>query len=77
MLGTKLISNEWGVRSANIYIDNQAAIAAMLLTKPNPGHYIFNTSGKHCSPMKETQQNKDKGKMGTRAQGCRGERASG
>ena len=41
MLGTELISNEWGVRSANIYTDSQVAIAAMLVTKPNPGHYIF------------------------------------
>jgi ribonuclease HI len=41
LLGTKLIGNEWGIRSVNIYIDNQAAITAMLLTKPNQGHYIF------------------------------------
>jgi hypothetical protein len=41
LLGAKLISNKWGIRSANIYIDNQASIAAMSLTKPNPGHYIF------------------------------------
>jgi ribonuclease HI len=41
LLGVKLISNEWGIWLVNIYIDNQASIAAMSLTKPNPGHYIF------------------------------------
>jgi hypothetical protein len=28
VLGTKLISKEWGIRSAIIYTDNQAAITA-------------------------------------------------
>jgi ribonuclease HI len=41
LLGVKLISNERNVRSANIYIDNRAAIMATQLTKPSPGHYIF------------------------------------
>lgn len=41
LLGTKLISCEWGIWSANIYIDNQASIAATTLMKPCPGHYIF------------------------------------
>ena len=41
MLGTKLISNEWNIRSAYIYIDNRASITATQLTKPSPGHYIF------------------------------------
>ena len=41
VLGTRLIKKEWGIRSACIYIDNQASITAMTLTKPNPGHYIF------------------------------------
>jgi hypothetical protein len=43
VLGTKLISNEWGIWSAIIYTDNQAAITATQLTKPNPGHHIFDT----------------------------------
>ena len=41
VLRTKLISNEWNIRSAFIYIDNRASIAATQLTKPSPGHYIF------------------------------------
>lgn len=41
LLGTKLIREQWGIWSANIYIDNCASIAATTLTKPNPGHYIF------------------------------------
>jgi zinc-binding in reverse transcriptase/RNase H len=42
LLGTKLISNEWGVWPANIYIENQALITATTLMKPSTGHYIFN-----------------------------------
>ena len=41
VLGAKLISNEWGIRSATFCIDSQAAIKAIQLTKPKPGHYIF------------------------------------
>jgi ribonuclease HI len=41
VLGTKLISNEWGVRSAIFYIDNQASITATQLTNPTSGHHIF------------------------------------
>lgn len=41
VLGTCLIKKEWGIWPAYIYIDNQASITAMTLTKPNPGHYIF------------------------------------
>jgi len=41
ILGTKLISKKWGIQSAMIYTDNQAAIMATQLLKPNPGHYIF------------------------------------
>jgi ribonuclease HI len=41
ILAMKLISKEWGIRSAIIYTDNQAAITATQLMKPNPGHHIF------------------------------------
>ena len=41
VLGIKLISNEWNIWSAFIYIDNRASITATQLTKPSPGHYIF------------------------------------
>jgi hypothetical protein len=34
ILGTKLISKEWGIWSAIIYTDNQAAITATQLTNP-------------------------------------------
>jgi ribonuclease HI len=43
ILGTKLTSKEWGIWSAIIYTDNQAASMATQLMKPNPGHYIFDT----------------------------------
>jgi ribonuclease HI len=52
ILGTKLISKEWGIWSAIIYIDNQASIMATQLTKPNPGHYIFNTLHKNIEALK-------------------------
>ena len=41
VLGTKLISNKWGVWSAIFYIDNQASITATQLTNPTSGHHIF------------------------------------
>jgi ribonuclease HI len=41
LLGIKLISKEWGVRSATLCIDNQAVIKATQLTKPSAGHYII------------------------------------
>jgi hypothetical protein len=41
LLGMQLIKKEWGIQSAIIYIDNQASISATILTKPKPGHYIF------------------------------------
>jgi hypothetical protein len=37
LLGTKLMEREWGIRSANFYIDNRAVILATRLTKPAPG----------------------------------------
>ena len=40
VLGTKLISNEWGVWSAIFYIDNQASITATQLINPSSGHHI-------------------------------------
>ena len=43
LLGTKLLEREWGVRSAIFYVDNRAAILATQLTKPAPGHHIFDT----------------------------------
>ena len=42
VLGAKLIRNEWGIWSATFCIDSQAVIKAIQLTKPKPGHYIFN-----------------------------------
>jgi len=42
ILGTKLISKEWGIQSAMIHTDSQAAIMATQLVKPNSGHHIFN-----------------------------------
>jgi hypothetical protein len=44
ILATKLISKEWGIQLTIIYSDNQAAITATQLMKPNPGHYIFDAS---------------------------------
>jgi ribonuclease HI len=53
LLGIKLIANEWNIRSAFIYIDNRAAIAATQLTKPNPGHYIFDTIHKNIGLLRK------------------------
>jgi len=41
VLGAKLISSKWSIQSAMFCIDSQAAIKAIQLTKPKPGHYIF------------------------------------
>ena len=53
LLGTKLISNEWGIRSAILYIDNQASILATQLMKPNAGHYIFDVFHKDIETLKK------------------------
>jgi len=42
VLEAKLISSEWGIWSATFCIDSQVTIKAIQLTKPKPGHYIFN-----------------------------------
>lgn len=41
LLGAKLLNREWRTCSATFYIDNHAAILATQLTKPSPGHHIF------------------------------------
>ena len=41
LLATKLTMNETDTDSAIIYTDNRAAIAASILTKPSPGHYLL------------------------------------
>ena len=41
VLGAKLISSEWGIWLAIFCINSQAAIKTIQLTKPKPGHYIF------------------------------------
>jgi len=51
VLGTKLISNEWNIWLAFIYIDNRASITATQLTKPSPGHYIFNKLHKSVNTL--------------------------
>ena len=43
LLGIRLLEREWGIRSATFYIDNRTAILATQLTKPAPGHHIFDT----------------------------------
>ena len=53
VLGARLISNEWNIRSANIYIDNRASITATQLTKPNPGHYIFDALHKSIAAIQK------------------------
>jgi hypothetical protein len=52
-LGTKLISNEWGIWLAILYIDNQASILATQLTKPTAGHYIFDTFHEEIETLKK------------------------
>ena len=41
VLGAKLISSEWGIWLATFCVNSQAVIKAIQLTKPKPGHYIF------------------------------------
>jgi ribonuclease HI len=53
ILGTKLISKEWGIRSAIIYIDNQASITATQLTKPSSGHYIFDALHENIETLRK------------------------
>jgi hypothetical protein len=53
VLGTKLISNKWGVQSAYLYIDNQAAITATQLTKPTSGHHIFDAFHEGINKLKK------------------------
>jgi len=49
----KLIDNEWGIRSAIIYIDNQASITATMLMKPSAGHNIFDTIHKSIMTLQK------------------------
>ena len=51
VLGARLISNEWNIWLANFYIDNRASITATQLTKPNPGHYIFDALHKSITSI--------------------------
>ena len=51
-MGAKLISNEWGIQSAILYIDNQASILAMQLMKPTTGHHIFNAFHENIESLK-------------------------
>jgi ribonuclease HI len=53
VLGTKLVSKEWGVRSAIFYIDNQASITATQLINPTSGHHIFDTFNKEIEAFKK------------------------
>ena len=53
ILGTKLMQKEWGIRSAIIYIDSQAAITATQLTKPTTGHYIFDALHEHVDMLRK------------------------
>ena len=53
VLGTKLVSNEWGVRSAIFYIDNQVSIMATQLINPTSGHHIFDTFNKNIDTLKK------------------------
>jgi len=53
VLGTKLVSNEWGVWSAIFYIDNQASITAMQLINPTSGHHIFDIFNEYIVVLKK------------------------
>lgn len=53
VLGTKLVSKEWGVRLAIFYIDNQVSITATQLINPTSGHHIFDTFNKEIEALKK------------------------
>lgn len=53
ILGTKLVSNEWGVQSAIFYIDNQASITVTQLMSSSAGHYIFDVFHKCIETLKK------------------------
>jgi ribonuclease HI len=57
LLGIKLMEREWGIRSANFYIDNRAAILATQLTKPAPGHHIFDKFHHHIGNIMDRNHN--------------------
>jgi hypothetical protein len=57
LLGTKLMEREWGIRSACFYIDNRAAILATQLTKPAPGHHIFDKFHSHVGNIMDRNHN--------------------
>ena len=57
ILGIKLMEREWGIRSAIFYIDNRAAILATRLTKPSPGHHIFDTFHSHINNIIDKNHN--------------------
>jgi ribonuclease HI len=57
ILGAKLVSKEWGARSATFYIDNRATIMATQLTKPAPGHHIFDTLHDYIGSLKNKNRN--------------------
>ena len=52
ILGTKLVSKEWGARSVIFYIDNLAIIMATQLTKPTSGHHIIDTLHRYIATLK-------------------------
>ena len=53
ILGIKLMTKEWGIRSATLCVDNQATIRATQLMKPHPGHYLTNIFHKDLKALKE------------------------
>ena len=57
LLGTKLMEREWGIRSAIFYIDNRAAILASQLSKPAPGHHIFDIIHKDIGNIMDRNHN--------------------
>jgi len=71
LLGTKLISNKWGIQSANIYIDNQAFITATTLIKPSAGYYIFNAFHNSIMALQKKHRHKNKDQVGSGTQRCR------